>query len=216
MPRAAPRSPRSEPELVRELDALGARDARRRRRWPTRIRHKFRMKNTTGYSLNALVDFDDPIDILAHLMIGSEGTLGFISEITYRTVPEYADKASALILFDDLETACRAVTRAQERAGGRGRARRPRGAALGGGQAGPAGGASARSGRRRGAAGRDARRGPPRRSPRRSTRSQRRSRAFAPPSRCASRPTPRSARASGTCARACSRRSARCADAAPR
>ena len=43
-------------------------------------------------------------------MIGSEGTLGFISEITYRTVPEYADKASALILFGDLETACRAVT----------------------------------------------------------------------------------------------------------
>ncbi len=68
------------------------------------------MKNTTGYSLNALVDFTDPIDILAHLMIGSEGTLGFLSEITYRTVPDYADKASALILFDDLETACRAVT----------------------------------------------------------------------------------------------------------
>jgi D-lactate dehydrogenase len=75
-----------------------------------RIRAKFAIKNTTGYSLNALVDFEDPIDILAHLMIGSEGTLGFISEITYRTVPEYADKASALILFDDLATACEAVT----------------------------------------------------------------------------------------------------------
>jgi D-lactate dehydrogenase len=74
-----------------------------------RIRHKFRMKNTTGYSLNALVDFTDPLDILAHLIIGSEGTLGFISEVTYRTVPEYANKASALILFDNLETACRAV-----------------------------------------------------------------------------------------------------------
>ena len=68
------------------------------------------MKNTTGYSLNALVDFLDPIDVLAHLMIGSEGTLGFLSEITYRTVPEYADKASALILFDHLEAACLAVT----------------------------------------------------------------------------------------------------------
>jgi D-lactate dehydrogenase len=54
-----------------------------------RIRHKYRMKNTTGYGLNALVDFEDPIDILAHLMIGSEGTLGFISEITYRTVPDH-------------------------------------------------------------------------------------------------------------------------------
>ncbi len=69
------------------------------------------MKNTTGYSLNALVDFEDPIDVLAHLLIGSEGTLGFISEITYRTVPEYANKASALILFENIETACRAVTR---------------------------------------------------------------------------------------------------------
>ena len=37
------------------------------------------MKNTTGYGLNALVDFDDPVQILAHLMIGSEGTLGFLA-----------------------------------------------------------------------------------------------------------------------------------------
>jgi D-lactate dehydrogenase len=96
-------------DLVLELDALGQ-AARANEVLAARIRHKFRMKNTTGYSLNALVDFTDPIDILAHLMIGSEGTLGFLSEITYRTVPEYADKASALILFDDLETACRAVS----------------------------------------------------------------------------------------------------------
>jgi D-lactate dehydrogenase len=50
------------------------------------------------------------VDILAHLMIGSEGTLGFISEISYFTVEEHAHKASALILFDDLETACSAVS----------------------------------------------------------------------------------------------------------
>jgi D-lactate dehydrogenase len=97
------------PELVRELAALGE-ATRGNAALAQRIRHKFRMKNTTGYSLNALVDFADPIDILAHLLIGSEGTLGFIAEITYATVPDYADKASALILFDDLETACRAVT----------------------------------------------------------------------------------------------------------
>jgi D-lactate dehydrogenase len=96
-------------DFVRELDAL-ARTARDDEGLASRIRHKFRLKNTTGYSLNTLVDFEDPVDILAHLMIGSEGTLGFISEITYRTVPEYEDKASALILFDDLEIACRAVT----------------------------------------------------------------------------------------------------------
>ena len=96
-------------ELLRELEGL-ARSARGDDALAARIRHKFRLKNTTGYGLNALIDFDDPVEILAHLMIGSEGTLGFLSEITYSTVPEYADKASALILFDALETACQAVT----------------------------------------------------------------------------------------------------------
>ena len=95
--------------LLGELERLG-RDTRNNAKLAERIRHKFKIKNTTGYSLNALVDFEDPIDVLAHLMIGSEGTLGFISEITYRTVPDHPHKASALILFDDLGTACRAVT----------------------------------------------------------------------------------------------------------
>jgi D-lactate dehydrogenase len=62
-----------------------------------RIRYKFKIKNTTGYSLNALVDFDDPFDIMIHLMIGSEGTLGFISDVVYRTVVEHRHKSSALI-----------------------------------------------------------------------------------------------------------------------
>ncbi len=97
------------PDLVAALDALRL-SVQRDEKLAARIRHKFRMKNTTGYSLNALIDFEDPIDILAHLMIGSEGTLGFISSITYRTVPDHGDKASALILFDDLETACNAVS----------------------------------------------------------------------------------------------------------
>lgn len=76
-----------------------------------RIRRKFSIKNTCGYSLNALVDFTDPFDIIQHVLIGSEGTLGFISEITYQTVPEYADKASALILFPSVVDACEAVIR---------------------------------------------------------------------------------------------------------
>jgi len=73
------------------------------------IRHKYKIKNTTGYSLNAFVDFEDPINIIKHLMIGSEGTLGFISEITYHTVVEHAYKASALIIYPDMEQACLAV-----------------------------------------------------------------------------------------------------------
>ena len=74
-----------------------------------KIRHKYRLKNTTGFSLNALVDFDEPIDVLNHLMVGSEGTLGFISAVTYDTVPEHPHKASALIVFPDVESCCQAV-----------------------------------------------------------------------------------------------------------
>ncbi|WP_079433306.1 FAD-binding and (Fe-S)-binding domain-containing protein [Zoogloea sp. LCSB751] len=94
--------------LLERLAALSA-DVRADHALAERIHAKYKIKNTTGYSLNALVDFSDPVDILAHLMIGSEGTLGFISQVTYNTVPEYAHKASALAFFHDMETACRAV-----------------------------------------------------------------------------------------------------------
>jgi len=75
-----------------------------------RIRKKYKMKNTTGYSLNALTDFNDPFDVIDHLMIGSEGTLGFIAEINYKTVVEHPFKASSLMIFPDIENACKAVT----------------------------------------------------------------------------------------------------------
>lgn len=75
-----------------------------------KIRHKYRLKNTTGYSLNALVDYCDPIDVLQHLLIGSEGTLGFIADITYNTVIDHAFKASGLYLFADIESTCLAVS----------------------------------------------------------------------------------------------------------
>ena len=76
-----------------------------------RIRQKYRIKNTTGYALNSFVDFHDPIDILLHLMIGSEGTLGFIAEITYRTVPDHRYKASTLVIFPDIANASRGIQR---------------------------------------------------------------------------------------------------------
>ncbi|MGB0466384.1 MAG: FAD-binding and (Fe-S)-binding domain-containing protein [Pontibacterium sp.] len=94
--------------LLDALDGL-ARQTRANTTLNDRIKHKYRLKNTTGYSLNALVDYEEPIDILQHLMIGSEGTLGFMSEITYNTVDEHADKASALIFFNSVRTTCEAV-----------------------------------------------------------------------------------------------------------
>ncbi|MBX9634040.1 MAG: FAD-binding protein, partial [Magnetospirillum sp.] len=99
---------RSHTALLADMETLG-RATRDNPALAERIRNKFAIKNTTGYGLNALVDFTDPMDILTHLMIGSEGTLGFIAEITYRTVPEHAHKASALLLFPDIAESCRAV-----------------------------------------------------------------------------------------------------------
>jgi len=94
--------------LLEGLAALAAR-VRADRPLAGRIADKYRLKSTTGYNINALVDFEDPFDILSHLLIGSEGTLGFLAGITLRTVPDPAHQASALVVFADLTEACRAV-----------------------------------------------------------------------------------------------------------
>ncbi|TCD20681.1 FAD-binding oxidoreductase [Pseudomonas sp. IC_126] len=94
--------------LLDEMAELG-RQTRANSELAAKIRHKYRLKNTTGFSLNALVDYDEPLDILNHLMVGSEGTLGFISAVTYDTVPDHPHKASALVIFPDVETCCLAV-----------------------------------------------------------------------------------------------------------
>jgi len=73
------------------------------------IMRKYKIKNTTGYGINSFVDHKDPVEIIKHLMIGSEGTLGFIADITFRTIIEHAHKASALILFPDMASACNGV-----------------------------------------------------------------------------------------------------------
>jgi D-lactate dehydrogenase len=75
----------------------------------SRIRAKYRMKNTTGYGLNAFLDFARPVDIFAHLLIGSEGTLAFIPEAVLRTVPDLPHKATGLLLFATIHDACAAI-----------------------------------------------------------------------------------------------------------
>ena len=107
-PESRARFAASHKNLLDEITRLG-KEVRENQKLADRIRHKFKIKNTIGYSLNALVDYEDPFDIIVHLMIGSEGTLGFISEIVYDTVVEHPHKASALIIFPNMKNACQAA-----------------------------------------------------------------------------------------------------------
>ncbi|TAD92463.1 MAG: FAD-binding oxidoreductase, partial [Bacteroidetes bacterium] len=74
-----------------------------------RIRQKYRTKNTVGYGLNALVDFEHPLDVLAHLLIGAEGTLAFIAEATLITLPDKPFKATGMLYFASIEDACDSI-----------------------------------------------------------------------------------------------------------
>ncbi|HJQ97075.1 MAG TPA: FAD-binding and (Fe-S)-binding domain-containing protein, partial [Candidatus Polarisedimenticolaceae bacterium] len=74
-----------------------------------RIRSKYAIKNTMGYSLNAFLDHATPLSILWHLLVGSEGTLAFIAEAVFRTVPDLPAKSTGLLIFDDVPRACEAI-----------------------------------------------------------------------------------------------------------
>lgn len=74
-----------------------------------RIRHKYSIKNVTGLNLLPFITFDDPFEIITHLMAGSEGTLAFISEVTMNTGHLYPLSASAMLYFSDIDEACRTV-----------------------------------------------------------------------------------------------------------
>lgn len=68
-----------------------------------KIRRKYRIKNTLGYSLNAFIDYNHPLDIFAHLIIGAEGTLAFFSEVILDTIDDPPLKTLGLALFDSVE-----------------------------------------------------------------------------------------------------------------
>lgn len=74
-----------------------------------RIRHQFSMKNTMGYGLNAFLDFEDPLDIFVHLVIGSEGTLAFVAEAVFATVEVKPQVAAGLLVFPGVSAAAAAV-----------------------------------------------------------------------------------------------------------
>jgi D-lactate dehydrogenase len=98
----------AEPALVQSLTEL----RRRLTADPTlsaEIVRQYAIKNTMGYGLNSLLDHESPAQILAHLMIGSEGTLGFVAEATFNTVPLLPQAATTLLVFDTLQAATEAL-----------------------------------------------------------------------------------------------------------
>jgi D-lactate dehydrogenase len=74
-----------------------------------RVRRRYQMKNTNGYLLNAFLDFDTPLDILTHIMIGSEGTLGFIAEAVLHTLPDYSRRYTGQLYFKNIQDAASAI-----------------------------------------------------------------------------------------------------------
>jgi D-lactate dehydrogenase len=73
------------------------------------IRKKYRIKNTVGYGINAMLDYEHPLDILSRLMIGAEGTLGFIAEAVLETIPDKPAKKTGLLFFENPVEAARAI-----------------------------------------------------------------------------------------------------------
>jgi D-lactate dehydrogenase len=87
-----------EPALHEGLDRLRDR-VRGNPHSVERLRHLFSMKNTMGYGLNSFLDHTRPIDLLTHLLVGSEGTLGFVAEAVFETLPILPHAATAMLVF---------------------------------------------------------------------------------------------------------------------
>ena len=96
------------PEIVEGLKKLRE-EVMANEKLAERIRYKYSIKNVTGLNLRPLVAYEDPFEMLAHLMVGSEGTLAFLSEVSMKTLPIAPYKASAMIYFPDMVTAAKAV-----------------------------------------------------------------------------------------------------------
>lgn len=103
-PDAAERFAAAEPELVAGLEAIRD-EIRADAELSERIRRKFAIKNTTGYRLCAFLDAEEPLEIFRRLLIGSEGTLGFIAEAVFETVPLPPCTTTAWVHFPDIDQA---------------------------------------------------------------------------------------------------------------
>lgn len=99
---------KSHPEFLKKVEDLRDK-VRTDKELATRIHNKYSIKNVTGLNLRPLIAYDDPFDIIAHSIVGSEGTLAFLSEVTMRTLKDYPFKASAMVYFMTMKESCEAV-----------------------------------------------------------------------------------------------------------
>ena len=98
----------SHPDFIADIESLRDR-IRSNQPLANRIRKKYSIKNVTGLNLRPFIAYDDPFDIIAHCVVGSEGTLAFISQVTMRTLHDYPCKASAMLYFFTMKESCEAV-----------------------------------------------------------------------------------------------------------
>ena len=99
---------KSHPEFLAKIEVLRDK-VRADKGLSERIIKKYSIKNVTGLNLRPLIAYDDPFDIIAHSMVGSEGTLAFLSEVTMKTLHDYKFKASAMVYFLTMKESCEAV-----------------------------------------------------------------------------------------------------------
>ena len=99
---------RSHHEVIERIESLRD-EVRADKELVEMIRRKYSIKNVTGLNILPFVTFDDPIDIILHCLVGSEGTLAFISEVTMKTLPVAPLQANAMVYFRDMKEAARAV-----------------------------------------------------------------------------------------------------------
>jgi D-lactate dehydrogenase len=103
-PGAAERFAAAEPELVAGLEAIRG-EIRADADLADRIRRKFAIKNTTGYRLCAFLDAEEPLEIFRRLLVGSEGTLAFLAEVVFETVPVPPVTTTAWVHFPGIDEA---------------------------------------------------------------------------------------------------------------
>lgn len=99
---------REEPELVEKLEQLKRR-VRGNAESVAKIEQHFALKNTMGYSLNAFLDYESPLDIFTHLLVASEGTLAFIAEAVLRTVEVPKLKTTTIAVYPTIDAATRSL-----------------------------------------------------------------------------------------------------------